>query len=167
MPGISFEAFFADDFPRLAGFLISLGYESALAEDAAAEAMYKAHENWGSIDHPGSWVRTVAKREAMNQAIRDQDGIKKAVQGGWVPPKQSPEDPPRIVEARLRRQEMLKTLPDQQREVMAWTFDGFEPIEIANALGVAPDTVRSNLRHARTKLKKLYTQQNQQAEGGA
>lgn len=167
MPGSSFDAFFADDFPRLTGFLISLGYESSLAEDAAAEAMYRAHEDWGSIEHPGAWVRTVAKREALHQATRDQNGIKKAVEGGWAPSERSPEDPPRIVEARLHRQEMLKTLPDQQREVMAWTFDGYEPIEIANALGAAPETVRSNLRHARDKLKQLWTQQNQQAEGGA
>ncbi|SFQ27472.1 RNA polymerase sigma factor [Amycolatopsis rubida] len=120
MPGSSFDAFFADDFPRLKGFLISLGYEASLSEDAAAEAMYRAHEDWGSIEHPGAWVRIVAKREALHQAMRDQDGIKKAVEGGWVPPERSPEDPPRIVEALLRRQEMLRTLPDQQREVMAW-----------------------------------------------
>jgi RNA polymerase sigma-70 factor (ECF subfamily) len=151
MPSEGFDAFFADDFPRLVGFLISLGYEPGLAQDVAAETMLKTHERWQEIEQP--------------RAMRDLDGVRRAVEGGWLSPVAG-HDPTRIVEARLQREQLLKALPDRQREVMAWTFDDFEPTEIADALGLPPETVRSNLRHAREKLKQLWIEQQQQTEGG-
>lgn len=36
----------------------------------------------------------------------------------------------------------------REREVMAWTIDGFEPVEIAALTGQLPVTARSHLRHA-------------------
>jgi RNA polymerase sigma factor (sigma-70 family) len=165
-PSEAFEVFFADDFPRLVGFLITMGYGSGLAQECAAEAMLKAHERWLDLDQPRAWVRKVASRMALQEGTRDVDGVRRAVEGGWAQATLSP-DPTRIVEARLQREELLKGLPDRQREVMAWTFDGFEPTEIADALGLPPETVRSNLRHAREKLKKKFKQMNPHSEGGA
>jgi RNA polymerase sigma-70 factor (ECF subfamily) len=166
MSNLGFEAFFADDHPRLVGFLIRLGYQADVAEDAAAEAMYKVHEKWTTVEHPKAWVRTVASREAMNQSIRDTEGRKRAGESPWALQGTVP-DPTRMVDTRMVRDQLLQSLPDRQREIMAWTFDGFEPTEIANALKIPPDTVRSHLRHARTKLKQLWKQLNQHTEGGA
>ncbi len=166
MPSDDFDAFFTDDFPRLTGFLITLGYGSGLAQECAAEAMIKAHEKWLELDNPRAWIRKVASNYALRQSMRDIDGVRRAVEGGWLQPATSP-DPTRIVEVRMQREELLKSLPDRQREVMAWTLDGFDPTEIADALGLPPDTVRSNLRHARDKLKKQYKQLNPHSEGGA
>jgi len=166
MPCEDFDEFFLDDFPRLIGFVCSLGFPPALAEDAAAEAMYKARERWDRLEQPRPWVRTTAKHHAQRQLIRDIDGVRRAVQGGWLP---SPEghNPMGLVEAQLLRDELLGELPDRQREVMAWTFDGFEPAEIAQQMNESPETVRSNLRHAREKLKQLYrTQLGTAREGG-
>jgi DNA-directed RNA polymerase specialized sigma24 family protein len=58
---------------------------------------------------------------------------------------------------------MLKTLPTEQREVMAWTIDGYAPTEVAEMTGQKPATVRSHLRHTRNSLKKLHTEQSQAA----
>ncbi len=168
MPCEDFDAFFTDDFPKLTALLITMGHGSGIAQECAAEAMYKAHERWADLDRPRAWVRKVAIRDALKQAVRDAEGTRRAAEGGWADFATSP-DPARIVEARQQRQELLKGLPDRQREVMALTLDGFEPTEIADILALSPETVRSNLRHARDKLKKKYRQMNPQheREGGA
>lgn len=49
---------------------------------------------------------------------------------------------------------LLGDLPEQQRTIIAWTYDGYRPTEIAGLLGMNPATVRSLLRDARTKLKR-------------
>jgi DNA-directed RNA polymerase specialized sigma24 family protein len=135
MSNLDFEAFFADDHPRLVGFLIRLGYPLGIAEESAAETMFKAHMKWAVIEHPKAWVRKVATREAMNQSIRETEERRQSTESRWRPCKTDDDDSTRSVDARLLRDQLLQSLPDRQREVMAWTFDGFEPTEIANALG--------------------------------
>jgi len=44
-------------------------------------------------------------------------------------------------------------LPELQRTAMALTFDGHTPTEIAQLLHQNAATVRSNLRHARMRLR--------------
>ncbi|MFE5126554.1 sigma factor-like helix-turn-helix DNA-binding protein, partial [Streptomyces sp. NPDC056669] len=41
----------------------------------------------------------------------------------------------------------------RQREVMAWTLDGYRPQEIAQIMGIAPEAARKNLERGRTLLK--------------
>jgi RNA polymerase sigma factor (sigma-70 family) len=48
----------------------------------------------------------------------------------------------------------LAGLPGKQRQVMAWSMDGFSPGEIAQVLGEEPAAVRQNLRRARQNLKR-------------
>jgi RNA polymerase sigma factor (sigma-70 family) len=47
----------------------------------------------------------------------------------------------------------LADLPPKQRQVMAWSIDGFSPGEIALELDVDPAAVRQNLAKARKNLK--------------
>jgi RNA polymerase sigma-70 factor (ECF subfamily) len=61
-----------------------------------------------------------------------------------------------VVELRDEAQAVLAALadlPPKQRQVMAWSIDGFSPAEIASALGVDPAAVRQNLAKARKNLK--------------
>lgn len=51
---------------------------------------------------------------------------------------------------------LLQQPPRQQRLVMAWHLDGFDASEISDQLNMPPATVRSNLRHARNRLKEFY-----------
>jgi RNA polymerase sigma-70 factor (ECF subfamily) len=48
--------------------------------------------------------------------------------------------------------EQLGLLPPRQRQVMAWTFDGYTPAEIAEELGLSSATVRGSMRKARNTL---------------
>jgi RNA polymerase sigma factor (sigma-70 family) len=50
--------------------------------------------------------------------------------------------------------EALQTLAPNQRAVMAWTYDGFTPTEIAEHLECEPAAVRKNLQRARENLKR-------------
>ena len=56
---------------------------------------------------------------------------------------------------------VLERLPLRQRQVMTWTYDGCTPTEIAEALTMTPEAVRSSLKKARTNLKMFLT-----GEGG-
>lgn len=59
------------------------------------------------------------------------------------------------VEAWEQRHEILRLLaglPPRQRQVLAWTLDGYTPAEIAEVLAITPEAVRASLMKARRAL---------------
>ncbi len=84
----------------------------------------------------------------IGKAKRDRTAAKRA----WVPEQHRSPFVSFAAEAESVMQ-MLRTLPLEQREVMAWTIDGYTPSQIAAATNREAATVRSHLRHARTSLK--------------
>lgn len=149
-----FTEFFAADFPSLVGFLCKHGFETEVARDAASEAMLCAFQTWDSIDSPRAWVRQVAIRLATRQVARARDGVNR---GDWASPDEYAEDKLMVLlENTSLIVTVLERLPERQREVMAWSLDGFTHAEIAERLGVRQGTVRSTIRHARKRLKRIY-----------
>ncbi|SEF32629.1 RNA polymerase sigma-70 factor, ECF subfamily [Amycolatopsis pretoriensis] len=144
--GDDFDAFFRADFPPLVAFLCKAGFEVEIARDVAVEAMLHALEAWPVPEDPRAWVRRVAGRllDAADDSRADwaaddpQDDEKLAV----------------LVDQHAGLIDLLASLPGQQRTVLAWSLDGFTPTQIANALRIAPATVRSNLRHVRERLRR-------------
>ncbi|WP_245573979.1 RNA polymerase subunit sigma-70 [Amycolatopsis nigrescens] len=55
----------------MVGFLRERGFELAVAENAAAEAMTCAYDKWDDLLHPAAWVRTVAFRAATGQLLEE------------------------------------------------------------------------------------------------
>lgn len=158
MGGPTFVEFFGDDFGPLVAFLQKIGFEREQAKDAAAEAMTCAYQSWCRIDRsPRGWVRKAAYRIACNQIRRAREEPLRAVAGGWAisthydVEAETAEDHHQLLQ-------LLRQLPSQQRLVMAWHLDGFDTREISDQLDMAPATVRSNLRHARDRLKRTYYQ---------
>ncbi len=149
-----FTLFYTNDMPSLVGFLVVQGAHTTAAADLAQEAMTEAYRYWDVIDTPRAWVRTVATRKWWRLARREQTE---------QPHDELPE-PGRLlsVEAAAEIEErhtfltLLRSLPPAQREVMAWTYDGYGPTEIAALLGKNPATVRSVLRQARATLQLQY-----------
>jgi DNA-directed RNA polymerase specialized sigma24 family protein len=145
--GDDFDAFFRADFPALVAFLCKAGFEVETARDAAAEAMLHALEAWPTLEDPRAWVRRVAGRllDAAGDARAD-----------W-PQAGDPQDDEKLaalVDQHAGLIGLLASLPGRQRMVLAWSLDGFTPAQIAQALRIAPATVRSNLRHVRERLRR-------------
>lgn len=142
-----FCAFFEGDYKAVVGLLIKAGASLGDAEDAAQEAMHAALRQWPAIERPKSFTRKVAFRalyRAWGKAKRE-----KLVHQGTRDEVMAPFDAGEDVHQAL---EMLKSLPEAQRLVFALYVDGYEPADIAEITAQHPDTVRSNLRHARQKL---------------
>ncbi len=162
MCGTTFDEFFRDEFAKVVSHLRKAGFGLEPAQDAAVEAMICAYQSWTTIRSPRSWVRTAAYRTALKQARRAREET--PLEGDWTP--SSPHDPD-VVEAREEHHQimgLLGQLPPRQRLVMAWHLDGFDHDEISEQLGMPPSTVRSNLRHARARLKETYQARAERSE---
>jgi DNA-directed RNA polymerase specialized sigma24 family protein len=144
-----FDAFFREDFAPLVAFLCKAGFEVETARDVAAEAMVHALEAWPTPEDPRAWVRRVAGRllDAPEDARAD-----------WTLAG-DPRDTRKLaslVDQHAHLIDLLAVLPGRQRMVLAWSLDGFTPAQIAQALRIAPATVRSNLRHVRERLQRHH-----------
>lgn len=145
-----FSLFYMEQMPRLVAFLAAQGTGLPLATDIAQEAMAAAYRSWESLDVPKAWVRVVALRSWRKAAIqqRTKSPLERVpTSSGLLSAAQATE-----IEQRHTLLALLATLPPAQREVLAWTFDGYGPTEIADLLGKTPATVRSLLRQARAAL---------------
>lgn len=127
-----FDGFFRAEFPPLVAFGCKLGLDPAVAREAAVDALSHEAQVWPTGD-PRARVR-VAVQGFAGEHVPADDGLTA------------------LVERNALGVELLATLPDTQRTVLAWSLDGFAPAAIGTALGMPASTVRSNLRHARERL---------------
>ena len=148
-----FSAFYAEELPGLLRFLGRLGAQPADTADAAQEAFIAVRMRWTEIRNPKAYLRRAARNELIALAERPRQDLDRAIRGCWIDL--------RSVEAAYARDEVQKVvrslaqLPDRQRQVLAWFYDGYTVAEIAGELGMTQSSVRSNLRHARKKLRRL------------
>ena len=147
-----FATFYRTFAPSLINFLIWHGASFELAADVAQETMRLAYGDWINIGFPRAWARRVAARElARRVSETDYEILTDRV----------PERPALLVDGAdlsgesKRIMALIGQLPPRQRQVMAWTYDGYLPHEIAEEIGISPDAVRSNLRKARRSLIEL------------
>ncbi|SNY58346.1 RNA polymerase sigma factor [Paractinoplanes atraurantiacus] len=150
-----FSLFYEDEFARLVAFLIVQGAAPCLAADVAQEAMIAVYREWDVVEWPKTWVRRVAQRQWWRMRERatqeiPYDDLPEA--SGLLPPAEA--------EAILTHHEFLTeiaALSPQQRAVLAWTYDGYRPTEIAPLLNMNPATVRTTLRDARAAIQSRRT----------
>lgn len=152
-PG-SFEEFFRQQFTRVVGSLMHMGFDSEEARDATSEAMLRAYRRWSTLTQPRPWVFTTAYRVAANKARRDRDGFERAIAAGWGVSRST--DPCAAVDDRLEVVTVLSVLPPKQRLVMVWHLYDISPKDIARQLDISQAAVRSHLRHARDRLRKHF-----------
>ena len=141
---VDFRAFFADHHRRIASALAMTLRDDDLAADAAAEAMARAYENWddvGTFDNPSGWVYRVGvnwatswRRKLMREVFRSDSPDHAAPQ--------TPDVDPDLDAA-------LAELPIDQRSVVVlrYLLDWSE-FQTAEALDIAPGTVKSRLSRA-------------------
>jgi len=146
----AFSAFYRAFVPTLIAFLVWQGARLPEAADVAQETMIQAYKHWATIEHRAAWARRVASRAwARRIASIGEDLVE-----------QVPEHNPLVLsttdvtawEQRHEALRLLECLPLRQRQVMAWTLDGYTPTEIAGELKITPEAVRSTLYKARRTL---------------
>jgi len=157
-----FSDFYRHSIVPLIGFLVVLGARPADAADVAQETMLKAYQDWNTITHPKAWVRRVASRAwGRHMARSHEDPVDQLPEHTSLLHPASGIEASGIeaVEQRHTVLQALATLPLRQRQVMAWTFDGYSAPEIAKELGIEPAAVRSSLLKARRSLTACLAQE--------
>ena len=139
--------------PTLTVFLIWLGARPADAVEIAQDTMIQIFQRWDEISAPRAWARTVASRAYGRRmaALREDPTDDPAAS---VPVASGSSGIDTLVNAH-EVVALFAQLPPRQRQVMAWTFDGYTPTEIAAELGMSAEAVRSSLHKARATLARL------------
>lgn len=141
-----FAAFYRSSMPRLVGFLVIQGAPLQDAADVAQETMAQAYRRWAQVSHPQAWTRRVASRLwARRLAHVGEDPVSDIPESVMLPG-----DTDVVAwEQRHHLLHVLDRLPSRQRQVLAWTLDGYTPAEIAAELQLNPEAVRATLYKAR------------------
>jgi DNA-directed RNA polymerase specialized sigma24 family protein len=117
--------------------------------------MLDLFRHWDTVTAPHAYARTTATRiylRIRKNAKRERDAIRRS---------QTRHQTHSVFDGDVEYvMDLLTRLPIEQREIMAWTIDGYEPSEIAELTGRTAATVRSHLRHARRKLAQMLSQRN-------
>ena len=144
-----FSDFYRQFVPSLVAFLVWQGARLPEAADIAQETMIQAYRHWSTIDHPRAWARRVASRMLTRRVATIEEPVDQVGERTALLPASID------VTAWEQRHDVLHALvhlPLRQRQVMAWTLDGYRPSEIAAELRITPEAVRSNLKKARRAL---------------
>ncbi|MER5878478.1 sigma-70 family RNA polymerase sigma factor [Streptomyces sp. NPDC001910] len=149
-----YDDFYRSEFPPLTRHVILLGGTHEEAKDAAQSALIDLLQNWYTVQAPRPWCRKAAAHHFLRSDIKENRADLSA-RTDFIARRGS--DDSYVLRSPLEEWEFVVNfvenhLVGNQRRVMAWNIDGFEPQEIARQLGMSPATVRSNLRHARKKL---------------
>jgi RNA polymerase sigma-70 factor (sigma-E family) len=150
---MTFEEFAAARLAALLRFAVVLTGERGLAEDVTQEVLLRAHQRWrkiGALDAPEQYVRRMIVNEYLSWRRR------------WsrIVPRADLPEPPAVrdhadthAEREALRTELDK-LPRRQRAVLALRYyAGLSDIEIAEALGCSPGTVRGYASRALAALR--------------
>lgn len=160
-----FAAFYRKEYPRTVLYLLQNGAIESDAKDAAQEAMIQAYKRWDQIvvSHR-AWVRKAAYSCYLRQKekVHRETPVAEAVRPGDC--HASPADD-HSEEEQLWIVALLRRLPEQQRQVAALFYDGMSLTEIAEAVDKPVVTVRSNLRHARIRLKEMVQSESTETGG--
>ncbi|MDQ2879792.1 MAG: RNA polymerase sigma factor [Actinomycetota bacterium] len=145
-----FNEFYRRSVPILVVFLVWQGARLDDATDIAQETMTTAYRWWSKIDHPKAWARTMASRKlARHIASIDENPVEQLHQRNSLVPVSIDVG---TWEQRHPVLAVLDRLSPRQRQVMAWTLDGYAPAEIASELQISFQTVRASLTQARRTL---------------
>jgi RNA polymerase sigma-70 factor (ECF subfamily) len=126
------------------------------AEDAVQEGFlraYQALDRFEAGQSFGAWLNRIVANAALDlsrrRKVRAADELSDSYASAF-------RDPAEADELRERLQAALATLPDRARAVLVLhDVEGFTHAEIGELLGIPGGTARSDLHHARKKLKVL------------
>ena len=126
------------------------------AEDAVQEGFLRAHQALDRFDPAqafGAWLNRIVANAALDLArrrkVRNAEEISESIPAAF-------RDPAESGELRERLEAALAQLPDRARAVIVMhDIEGFTHAEIGEMLSIPGGTARSDLHHARQKLRVL------------
>jgi RNA polymerase sigma-70 factor (ECF subfamily) len=152
----SFDEFYRTEWSRVLGLVYALSGSKWAAEDVTQEAFLRAHRDWervAAMDHPGSWVRTVALNLARS-GLRRRGAEFRAVRR-WVGFQVTAF--PEMESASEDFWRAVRSLPRRQAEVVALHYGNDMAVrDVAAVLGIAESTVKTSLQKGRATLAKRF-----------
>lgn len=126
------------------------------AEDAVQEGFLRAFQAMATFDPGkpfGAWLNRIIANAALDLArrkkVRNAEELSDAMPSPF-------RDPAEDAELRARLQDALAKLPERSRAVIVLhDVEGFTHAEIGEMLGIPGGTARSDLHHARQRLRGL------------
>lgn len=129
------------------------------ADDAAQDAFLSALDRIETYDRArpfGPWLMRIATNAAIDMIRRRNVRRTEVLEEGLAAGPESPARDAERAELRHRVKQALATLPERQRAaVTLFDLEGYAHAEIAALLGIPEGTVRSDVFHARRKLREL------------
>jgi len=156
----AFAMLFDAYMPRVKYYLIRNGATTELAEELAQEALLtvwrKAKYFSANRGTASAWIFTIARNLRIDEARRNKRAQLYAMVHEFdeVDPDR-PDDLVNTAEHAKRVRSAMNDLPDDQFEVVKWSFvEGAAHNEIAERLGLPLGTVKSRLRLAMRRMRK-------------
>lgn len=162
---LEFSDFYRSQAARLIVFLMAMGADEQCANDVAQESMVAMWRGWSGIRTPHAYVRVVATRGLIRRISKASYNEQSLDDRESDDPDRALADPLDFIIRNAEHQSVLariRKLPPRQRQVIAWTYDGYKPIEIAEILKISSETVRASLLKARKALQRM----REEEEGG-
>lgn len=148
----SFEDFFRREYRPVLGLALVLSGSHGAAEELAMDAFEKALRDWhrvGRLDAPGAWVRRVVSNSSVSRFRRlsAEARAKLRLAGGGEPVLDGTQG--------VDVWEAVRRLPRRQAQVVALFYvEGYGRAEVARALGISEESVKTHLERARRQLEK-------------
>ena len=159
-----FEDFARAHLPGLLSYAVVLTGDQHQAADLVQDVMVRVHGRWARIratDRPDLYVKRMVTNEHLSWRrrwhVRSVVAVDDAVLGARAP---AGADPSQRVVDRDHLWQRLAALPPRQRAVLVLRYyEGLDDAEIAQVLGTAAVTVRSNASRALAALRADTTPQ--------
>ena len=158
-----FDDLFQQYWPRLVSMLFRLTGDRDEAEDLALETFWRLHKHpprSNSLDNPGGWLFRVAIRLGYN-ALRSRKRRGRYEQAAGTQSIEAVEQstPETQVEQHLEREyvrHILAHMRPRSAQVLVLRHSGLSYAEVAEAIGIAPNSVGKLLTRAENEFERLY-----------
>lgn len=157
-----FDRLFLEHYDRLVRSLTAITGDREIARDSVQDAFVKASARWrkvGRYEDPIGWIRRVAIHRSRDihraESRRRRREERARPTGGDHEPDRAP-----MVDGSLRLGDLLRSLPDRQRQVAGLFYvEDLSVAEIANTLEISTGAVKFHLNRARAALREVVEQE--------
>lgn len=161
-----FADFYRREYRLLLKVVMLLGGTLDEAHDSVNQAMADLIPGWTQIRHPHVYARRAVANNFIKNKMRDRKGLRKAIEGGHLAPEAYEDFGLTVWEDKEWVDQLVRSLPLAQREVVKAVLDGLAVEEISMRLGCTPATIRRRLTRATRSLVQLRKERGHGNDGG-